>query len=321
VKAAIREAAVNAVSRFPEQEAEALRIRIARVHGVPADRVVLGCGASDVMRMAAEAFLGPQKRLVTARPTFDAMCGLAERAGAEVIAVPLAADYSHDLNSMRRRVESATRLVYICNPNNPTGTLTRRQEIEAFIASLPDTTHVLIDEAYHHYVTRSAHYASFIDRPVNDDRVIVVRSFSKIHGLAGLRLGYAISSPATARRLAAHQLADGVNSVAAKAAAAAIEDSDDVLDAVARNVDDRQEFFNQANGKMLRVIDSHSNFVMLNTSRPAAEIVEHFAKHDILLPPPVPEFPEHVRVSLGAAADMLEFWRVWDMLGIHPMSH
>src|SRR5438034_396130 len=102
-------------------------------------------------------------------------------------AVALAKDYSHDLEAMLAHIDAAAGLVYICNPNNPTGTLTRRQDIEGFIRSVPATTHILIDEAYHHYVTPSSDYASFIDRPVDDDRVIVARSFSQVYGLAGLR--------------------------------------------------------------------------------------------------------------------------------------
>src|SRR5439155_21580299 len=150
-------------------------------------------------------------------------------------------DYSHDLDGMRARTDAAG-LVYICNPNNPTGSLTRRHELEAFLRELPATTHVLIDEAYHDYVGESSEHVSFIDRPLDDRRVMVTRSFSKIHGLAGLRIGYAIAAPDTARALASHRLSDGVNVLAARAAAAALQDAEHVRTNVSRNMDDRQEF-------------------------------------------------------------------------------
>src|SRR5206468_11478150 len=149
-----------------------------------------GCGSAEILRMAADAFLGFGKKIIVARPTFELMSDCARGAAAEVVAIPLTRDYSHDLSAMLARCDSSTGLVYICNPNNPTGTLTRRRDLEAFVRQLPEKTFVLIDEAYHHYVGESSDYASFIDRPNDDGRVIVTRSFSKIHGLAGMRVGY-----------------------------------------------------------------------------------------------------------------------------------
>ena len=210
---------------------------------------------------------------------------------------------------MLARCDAATAMVYICNPNNPTGTLTRRQDLEAFLRKLPPTVHVVIDEAYHDYVEPSADYASFIDRPVADPRVIVTRSFSKIHGLAGLRVGYAVAAPDTARSLRSYQLPENVNVLAAKAAVVALEDVEHVRASLVRNTDDRQEFFNEADSRMLRVIDSRANFVMLPTHRPALQVVEHLKKHNVLVPQPFAGFDQHIRVSLGTAEDMRAFWR------------
>jgi histidinol-phosphate aminotransferase len=177
---------------------------------------------------------------------------------------------------------------------------------------------VLVDEAYHHYVGDSADYASFIDRRVDDSRVIVTRSFSKIYGLAGLRVGYAVAAAHTAGVLAPRTLSDGVNVVAARAAAAALDDTEYVRTSVNRNTDDRQEFFNQATARMLRP-DSVTNFVMLDTGRGAVEVVEHFRNHGILVSGPFQGFDQNIRVSLGTPRDMREFWRVWDLIIGHKM--
>jgi histidinol-phosphate aminotransferase len=276
--------------------------------------VVLGCGSGEILRIAADAFVGSRHPLIVAQPTFDLIGTCAKRAGADIVAVPLSKDYSHDLPAMLSRSNAATGLVYICNPNNPTGSLTRRRDLEAFIRELPETTCVLVDEAYHHYVGESPDYASFIDRPVDDSRVIVARSFSKIYGLAGLRVGYAVAAPETARKLASFQLLEGINIVAARAAVAALDDQEYVRTSVTRNVDDRQEFVNQAHARMLKPMDSQTNFVMMNIERPALEIVERFRQYGIVLPPPVPSFEKWLRVSLGTAAEMREFWEVWDLM-------
>ena len=178
------------VHRYPDS-ADALVGEIAALHGVTRERVVLGCGSTEILRMAAATFLGPRKKVVLASPTFDLIAEYARSEGAEVATVPLDKRYAHDLDAMLAQADAPGSLVYICNPNNPTGGLTRRQDLEAFFHNLPATTCVLIDEAYHHYVGISSDYASFIDRPVDDHRVIVVRSFSKIHGSAARPLSAA----------------------------------------------------------------------------------------------------------------------------------
>jgi histidinol-phosphate aminotransferase len=354
--AAIRSTALTAAGRYPDVEAEALRRKIAGFHRIAPEQVVLGCGSGEIVRMAIDAFVGPKRKLVAALPTFEPIGGWAKRAGAIVVGVPVRADYTHDLNGMLARIDAETRLVYICNPHNPTGRLTRRQDLEAFLRQLPATIVVLMDEAYHHYVGESPDYASFIDRPFDSDdrrvaqgrpfdsddrrvaqgrpfdsgdrgvaqdrpfdsRVIVTRSFSKIYGLAGLRVGYAVAHPDTARLLASHKMSDGVSVVAARAAAAALGDAEHVLKSVSRNTDDRQEFVNQAAARMLRP-DSATNFVMLDTGHPAGALVDQFRKHGILVSGPIDGFDRNIRVSLGTPAEMREFWRVWDLLIGHTM--
>jgi histidinol-phosphate aminotransferase len=322
VIATMQEAARTVANRHPEADLEALRNKIAAVHHVTSEHVALGNGASEILRMAADAFVGSRAepgKLIVARPTFELIGDYARRAGAEVIGVPLTRNHSHDLDAILARTDSATGLVYICNPNNPTGSLTRRQDLDAWLRNLPATTYVLIDEAYHQYVGNSSDYASFIDRPVDDSRVIVARSFSKIYGLAGIRIGYAVAAPETARRLASCGLSDDVNVVAARAAVTALDDDEHVRLSAERNSNDRQEFFNQLNARMLRAIDSLTNFVMFDTERPAVEVIEHFKKNNVLVSGLIPGFEKSIRVSLGTPAEMQEFWRVWDLMP-HKMS-
>ena len=286
------------------------------------DHVVVGCGSTEILRAAANAQLQSGGKLVAASPTFEWFTRYPPRSGTEIVTVPLTKDYEHDLDAMLARIGPGPTLVYVCNPNNPTGTLTHPKQLEAFVRALPATTRVVIDEAYHHYVSPSAGYTSWLDRSPADPRVIVTRSFSKIHGLAGLRIGYAVATPETARLFRLHELEDGVNAVSAMAARIALDDAEHVRTSLARNEDDRQEFFNEANARMLRVIDSRANFVMMNSGRPAAPIVEHFGKHNVVLPLPFAGFEHYIRVSLGTPEDMRTFWRVWDLMpgGGHGMS-
>jgi len=320
VSLAAMRSALNLSNRYPSSEIDDLVNKIARLHGVKPEQVTLGAGSVEILRMAADAFLPRGKKLVLASPTFDAIARFAASSDARIAAVPLTATYSHDLEAMLAQVDGSTGLIYICNPNNPTGTLTLRSDLETFLKKLPGNSPVVIDEAYHHYVNASSAYASFLDHTVDDQRLIIVRTFSKIYGLAGMRVGYAICSPQHARTLSASHLAFGVNVLGARAAAASLDDADHIRLSAKRNTDDRQEFFNQGNARMNRWIDSHTNFVMMKSGLPPQQLMEHFKKNNILLGPVIPQMPKYVRVSLGRPEEMLEFWRVWDALPPHPMA-
>jgi histidinol-phosphate aminotransferase len=313
VLAVLRDAASSS-NRYPRTECDSLVAKIAAVHNVKSEQVVLGCGSSELLRLAATAFLRPGKTLVQASPTYPALANFARSLGAEVVDVPLNKVHEHDLAAMQARIGDTTGLVYICNPNNPTGTLTPRKGIEALIRKLSAQTMVLIDEAYHHFVDPHPNYASFLDHPIDDPRVMVARTFSKIYGLAGMRVGYVVAAPDIARRFSTGQLHFGVGSVSAKAAAAALDDSQYVRLSAKRNADDRQEFMNRVNGGMLRAVDSHTNFVMLDPLRPPDQVIEHLKKNNILIGPPIPAMDKYIRVSLGTPAEMDEFWRVWDLM-------
>jgi histidinol-phosphate aminotransferase len=313
-------AAVGTANRYPFRSCDELTERIAGFHGVKPEQVILGCGSTEILRVTAQAFLGGGKTLLQTSPTFEAIEHYAQSTGAEVLSLPLTHQYGHDLQGMLERANASATLVYICNPNNPTATLTPRKDLEDFIAKLPPTTFVLIDEAYHHYAGVSAMYASFLDRPVHDERVIVSRTFSKVYGMSGLRLGYGIASPETAQRIRPFSTRDNANGIVARAAMTALDDQEAVKEFVRRNDDDRQEFYNQCHARMLRPIDSHANFVMMDTHRPAKQIIEHFRQHNVLIGRRFPAMDSHIRVSLGTPPEMLEFWRVWDLLPHVEMS-
>ena len=307
-------ATLTRVNRYPTVQVEELTEKIASFHGVSAEQVLLGCGSTEILRMTAQAFLGPGKRFLQSSPTFEAVEFYARSLGAEVISLPLTHEFAHDLGNMIGQTANPTNLVYICNPNNPTGSITPRKGLEEFIDKLPSTVFIIIDEAYHHYAGQSSMYASFIDRPVSNNRVIVTRTFSAIYGLAGLRLGYGISSPETARKIRAFSAINNVNGVVVQAAMVALADKESVKHYVKQNTDDRQEFFNQAMARMLKPIDSHTNFVMMNTNHPAKQVIEHFRQHGILIGPQFVRMDTYVRVSLGTPQEMGEFWRTWDQL-------
>jgi histidinol-phosphate aminotransferase len=319
----------NQVNRYPDtkllQDALAAHHNSARKSDVPRlkpEHIVPGCGSSELLRMAASAFLSPGKKLILAVPTCDLPATYARKRGATVEEIPLRKDHAHDLDAMLKRSNrsGASGLIYLCNPNSPTGSLTPRQNLEDFLAKVPPNFHVLLDEAYNDYAGGSGAYVSFIDRPVENPRVIVTRTFSTSYGLAGARVGYGVTSSAVAAKLSAESLPFATNRIGISAAIAALADQQHIEQCAKRNFDDRQEFMNQVNARMLRALDSHANFVCLNLMRPSGEILQHYQKNGFVLSPSIPTMPNYLRISLGSPEEMMEFWRVWDLLGSHPMS-
>ena len=306
--------ATGLANRYPFRKYNELTEQIANFHKVKPEQVLFGCGSTEILRVAACAFLADGRQLVQATPTFEAIEHCAKSVNSQIVSVTLTRKCEHDLEGMLARVGPATGLVYICNPNNPTASITPRQDIEAFISKLPSTVQVLIDEAYHDFAAPSAMYSSFIDRPVDDKRIIVTRTFSKVYGLAGLRLGYGVAHPQIVQKMRPFISENGLNAIAAEVAALALDDTAGVKEAVKRNRDDRQEFFNQAMARMLSPIDSQTNFVMMNIQHQAAEVIEHFRAHQILIGRLFPQMGDYIRVSLGTPDEMQAFWRTWDLL-------
>ena len=304
-----------------DEELVRLREAIARHHRVDPSQVVLGCGSGEILRMAAASFTGRGKALVVADPTCPLVTQYAVRGGARVVSVPVRADHAHDLSAMLAAIDGTTGLVYVCNPNNPTGTLTRRQDLETFLRRVPGTPAILIDEAYCDYVERTPDTVSFLDQPIDDERLMVVRSFSKIHGMAGMRVGYAVTTSRLASLAGYSALEDNVNVIAARGAVAALEDAAYVRESAGLTTNERQEFLNQANARMLPSIDSQTNFVMLDTQRQVGRVLDFFRAHGIALAAPVPRFDTYLRISIGTPADMLEFWRIWDLMPFPPKTH
>jgi histidinol-phosphate aminotransferase len=317
--AAIRES-LGTANRYPDAR-EALRQKIADRHGVKAEQIVLGCGSTEVLRMAADAFLLPGKKLIQATPTCPLLASFARQKGVEVVEVPLTNDHAHDLQAMLDRCDGAAGLLYICNPNNPTGTLTPRQDLEEFLRKLPSTVPVVIDEAYHHYVVPTSSYSSFLDHPVGDDRTIVTRTFSAVYGLAGLRIGYAATSPLLAKGLSAFGLPFGENVVAICGAMAALDDTEHVRRSAQRNRDDRQRFFNHADARYAQVRNSQANFVLVRLDHPIEEVLSHFRSQNIRVGPRFPGIETYLRVSIGRPEEQAAFWQAWDMLPHEGMKH
>jgi len=298
-------AAVGDAPRYPSASVQRLIERIAAHHGVSVESIVPGSGSGEILRMAVYACTSPTRPLVTGAPSFEDPARYAEVAGAQVIAVPLTKDLHLDLAGMAQRATGAG-LVFLCNPNNPTGTVHGSAAVADFVERVqrvsPDTT-VLIDEAYHHYVEDPA-YATAVPLALQRRNVVVTRTFSKLYGMAGLRLGYAIGRQETIAALRRHRLANSVNALVAPAAVAALGDERLLPVERARNHEAR-EFTREALARIgYPSIGSEANFIMVDIRRDVREFHKACAGRGVLIGRPFPPLMTHARISIGTMQEM-----------------
>jgi histidinol-phosphate aminotransferase len=215
-------AAFGLAWKYPDDTQEDLVGALAKLNQVSKEQILPGAGSGEILKVSVAAFTSADKKLVVGDPTFEACAGHAKASRAETVRVKLNASYGHDLPKMQE--VSKVGLHYICNPNNPTASLTPQTELRAFLAKVPRETMVLVDEAYHHFVD-SADYESVIPLVKDYPNLIVARTFSKIYGMAGLRCGYCVAQPDKIELMRAQQSWDSVSIMAIVAARASLDDN------------------------------------------------------------------------------------------------
>ncbi|MHB0964779.1 MAG: pyridoxal phosphate-dependent aminotransferase [Gemmatimonadaceae bacterium] len=292
-------------NRYPDAQDDALVAAIARANGVSEENVVLGCGSSETLRMCVEAFVNTAQHLVTASPTFELPQNFARTMGRPVVTVPVDDKLRLDLGQMAAKAGGAG-LVFFCNPNNPTATVHGDAAVREFVARVrrdSPATHILIDEAYHEYVDDPS-YKTAIPLALADPNVIVARTFSKVFGMAGLRVGYGIMHRDTAQRLQGWRLGSGVSVLALAAAAAMVNDKEHITLEQRRNREAKaftRAFFEKAG---YEVGASEANFLMINLRRDMRPVREACRREGIAVGRPFPPLTTHLRISIGTMEEM-----------------
>ena len=305
VRAAIERATAE-LSRYPDGSGHRLKGALAGRLNVAEAQITLGNGSNDVLELAARVALSPGAEAIVDEHCFVVYPLAVVGAHGRLVVAP-STDWGHDLDAMLERVNEATRIVFIANPNNPTGTWTPRTALERFLGALPARVWVVLDEAYREYVSEPA-YPDGIALQASHPNLIVTRTFSKIHGLAGLRIGYSVSSPAFADLMNRIRQPFNASSVALAAAEAALADADFVASSKALNAAGMAQL--EAGLKRLGVpfIPSIGNFVTLDCGRPAQPLYEALLERGVIVRP-VANYgmAEHLRVTIGLEAENERF--------------
>lgn len=305
---AAREAVVASLvnaNRYPFSFSGPLYDALTAHLGVARENVVLGAGSTEILRMAVHAWQAPGSPLVVAEPTFEDVLDYQRPLSYDLVKVPLTADHAHDLGRMREVVEKAGRpsVVYLCNPNNPTGTLTPSAEVDAWIADAPETTMFLVDEAYYEYADHPDYWSALKwieDRP----NVIVARTFSKIYAMAGLRLGYAVAHPSAIRRLSEFVCQNNPNIPANAAATASLSDSGLIERSVAVNAEAKEIVHTTLDEVGLEYLPTETNFIMHRVNGDLGTYRDRMAERGLLVGRDFPPMLEWNRLSFGLPDEM-----------------
>ena len=300
------------VNRYPFATARQLSTALADSLAVPASHLALGCGSSQILDAAVMAFTTPSRGLVTAVPTFELPAERARQLRHPLIEVPVDDELALDLARMAEQATDAG-LVYLCNPNNPTGTVHGIKAVESFIAGVrhrsPDAV-VLVDEAYHEYVDRRD-YASAIGLALEDPQVVVSRTFSKIYGMAGLRVGYAVGRPESLERLRPLLGDLTISHLSGASALAALGDPARVAEQKRLTRENRRftaDVFHEAG---CRLAPSEANFVMVDVGRDIRQFQRACRARGIEIARPFPPLTTWARITIGTADEMGHAARVF----------
>ncbi len=304
--ASAREAMVEIIpngGRYSDWLTEELIDTFAEIEGVPAEYIAAYPGSSEPLHYSVLAFTSPGKSYVTADPGYEAGMHAADVAGARVVKLPLTSNYSHDVRAMLAKAPDAG-LFYICTPNNPTGTLTSHSDIEYLLEHKPQGSVVMVDEAYIHFADGTT---SAIDMVKAGKDVIVLRTFSKIYGMAGIRCGFSIARPDLQEKIGRYHGFNPMPITAVVAANASLKDASLVAERKRSNTATREQVFEWLRTNGYAFIPSQSNCFMLNTQRDGQNVIQAMRQQNVYIGRIWPVMPTYVRVTVGTPDEMGQF--------------
>jgi len=288
------------ISRYPDDSGYQLKELLSAKHGVGSKQIILGNGSCNVLELIIRAFVAPQEEVVMSQYAFAMYAILAQAAGAKLNIVD-AVSWGHDLDAMRAQVTDKTKLVFIANPNNPTGTWLQEQALDAFMQSIPPNVLVVIDEAYYEYASYAemgiANYPNTIPWVAKFPNLIVTRTFSKAYGLAGLRIGYGLAHPDVSDLMNRIRQPFNVNSLAIAAAKQVLKDQAHLNKGLKMNAEGLKQLNSGLQALGYEVVPSAGNFVFVDLKQDVKSVNEYLLRNGIIIR--LVGLATHLRISVG----------------------
>lgn len=301
-------AAAEKVALYPDGNCFALRNAVAKHLGIGSECLTFGCGSDEVIHVIGLALLEDGDEVLTADPTFSQYEAASLLNECECCKVPLE-EYTYDIDAIIEQINERTKLIFIANPNNPTGTLVTHEQIENLLAKMPERCVLVLDEAYYEYINNPA-YPDGLKLVAEGKNVILLRTFSKAYGLAGLRIGYGVSTPEIIGYIERCRQPFNVNSIAQAAAIAAIADQDHVKKSIALNNEGKTYFYKEFDRLGLPFAPSDGNFVWVDIKKDSVMVFKEMLKRGVIIRTgDIFGAPTHIRVSVGKPEENAKFIR------------
>ena len=298
------------LSRYPDGNGFALKQALANKHSVAINQITLGNGSNDILEILTRAFVTPKHEVVFSQHAFAVYPIVTQAVGAKAVVVP-AKNWGHDLEAMQKAITGNTRVVFIANPNNPTGTWLEEKELSAFLQAVPENVLVVLDEAYFEFAQNdplAANYPDGIKWVSQYPNLIVTRTFSKAYGIAGLRVGYSVSHPDIADILNRVRQPFNVNSLALKAAEVALSDIEHLEAGIKLNAQGMQQLVSAFKKMNLNYIPSVGNFICVEVGEHAMKIYDDLLYEGVIVRPVANyEMPRYLRITIGTESENVRF--------------
>ncbi|MBD3184669.1 histidinol-phosphate transaminase [Candidatus Poribacteria bacterium] len=294
---AIKDAAEK-VGLYPDGGCYYLKQDLAKHLDVASENLILGNGSNEVLMIIADTFVNPEDETLYAEQSFVVYMLATKVSGATAVTVPLK-NYTHDLEAIADKITDKTKVIFIANPNNPTGTMVTADEVKRFMDRVPDHVIVVFDEAYYEYVERDD-FPNTVEYVREGRSVVTLRTFSKIYGLAGLRIGYGITTPEIVKILDKVRQPFNVNAVAQAAAIASLKDKEHVEKSVKVNSEGKKYLYEKLEEMGLEYVPSEGNFMLVHLNQSGADVMAEMLKEGVIVRPMKGyKFPESVRITIG----------------------
>ncbi len=301
--------------RYPDMHAHKLKTALSKLYKLKKENIILGNGSEGIMGYIARAFLAPGDEVLTSENTFIGFYILARSAGAKLVTTPLTSDYRYDVKAIANQIHENTKVIYIANPNNPTGTYITKTEFDLLMTHVPDHVLVILDEAYFEFADRFDDYPDSMD--YRYDNVITLRTFSKAYGLSGVRVGYGFAHEDLISNLTKVKLPFEPNLIAQVGACGAINDSPHLNRTIESNNTEYHRLYDYLDKNNFNPIASVTNFICIKTgsTKKSQWLFENLLNHGVIIRPlSSNEMPDFVRISIGTKEEMDHFYESMDKL-------
>ncbi len=292
---------------YPDGSGFYLRQKLAEIHKVEPDEIMVGNGSDEIVGLITQMIIEPGDEVIISELAFVRYEMAVQFMGGKSIVVPAKDRYAHDLPAMKKSITDKTKIIFICNPNNPTGTMISQKEMDEFMEGISDDILVVFDEAYYEFVT-SPEYAQSMVYFKDKRNVMILRTFSKIYGLAGLRVGYAITDKEWVSNLNRVRPPFNVNRIAQAAALASLDDKEHVEKSHQMNTQGKEYIYQELKEMGISYTETQGNFILIDTGKDGREVYQKLLEQGVIIRPMgMYKLPQHIRVTIGTMEENIRF--------------